>query len=239
MLLGSLLNWLDAHAGAITAIATIVLVVITAAYVVVTYLLVRDQRLQAQLPKVEYEYAAPGNQSQPIADLKLQNVGTGTATELTILAGPEKGVEMEMPALGERFTLLSGESRIWRLRPHPGGEGLPNGDLPLTMHYLDNNRTKAIFEVLVLRFERRADGWSALNLGSIQTDYSQRQLKRLARRQLRPWNRPGALWGLRKSHLSRLLLDPRVRAGIRAELRAVLEELLVLSDQIKAYRNTV
>jgi hypothetical protein len=194
------------------------------------------------VPKVEYEFM-PEQQQQtggPFkADLKLQNVGTATATELALLAGPREGIPAELPELGERMTLLPGEVRIWRIRPPSGTTFFPSGDLPLTMTYFGNDKTRAVFEILALRFEQRPAGWGGHNLGSITISFDQRELRRLTRRGLSLWKRPGFQWQTRRSNLPRLLLREDVRLSLKTHLASDFDDLLVTSKQMKSLRERI
>ncbi len=231
----SILSWLDAHSGAVTALATVVLVLITIAYVVVTYLLVREQRLQGQIPEVVYEWA---DNTKLNADLKLHNVGSGCAAEVTVVRGPGDGVPVHMPLIGERWTLLAGEELIWGIGPEQGKTKLPVGELPLTISYVDNHRTRAYFQVLLIRFEIRDDGrYSIRDLGSVSDDWTKRKLRRLARRSLKVWHRPGFQRRTQTLDLSVLLLDEQVRDALRERLTEEVDQLLVWSRQAEAFRS--
>jgi len=235
MFVGSLLGWLDAHAGAITAVATLVLVVITAAYVVVTYLLVREQRMQGHMPDVSYEL---GNASDTSIELKLRNIGSGTASQLTIVSGPGDGIPVDMATLGRRRTLLSEESCSWSIGGH-AETGFQVGDLPLTMSYFDNNLSKVLFEVFVLRFEHDGDGITPRNDGSASKWWTRRDILKLGRASLKPWRRPGFLWRVRKQKLTVLLLDDEVRTALRSGLKGIVDELQAVSQRAAAVRERI
>jgi hypothetical protein len=236
------LDWLDAHSGTVTAMATVILVAVTVAYVIVTYFLVREQRLQKPVPKVEFEFlSGQSNQvgGEPRADLSLQNVGTGTATELAILSGPRDGISADLQDLGNRMTLLPSEECVWRIRPPDGGQGFSEGELPLTMTYFGNDKTKVVFEVLILRFEPRASGWTGNNLGSMELALNRRELRRLTRKDLRLGRRLKFRWESRSLNMSRLLLRDDVRLALRGELESGYEELLVTAEQMKLLHGSV
>lgn len=232
----ALLSWLDAHAGAVSAIATVVLVVITAWYVVVTYLLVKEQRLQGHLPEVVFELIGG---DVPAADLKLRNVGTGTAAELTLLAGPREGVPAKIPGLGHRTVLLPGDSCEWPIRPPDGEPGFSPGRLSLTMQYFDNHRSKVFFEVLVLEFETLAEGWTVRNVGSIEIARDRRELRRLTRKSLPPRGKVSFQWRTRHRELPYLLLDDEVRRELRASLGRTVDELMSLRPQMEELRTAL
>lgn len=239
----AILDWINSNAPAITALATIFLVLITAIYVVVTYLLVREQRAQKQTPNVEYEFdpeladvAQVGG--APRADLKIQNVGDGTATAVAFLEGPGEGIPVEMPALGERMTLLPGEFRIVKIRP-PAGQGqFPAGELPLLLSFSESGGLgRIVFKVLLLEFSQQAGRWGIRNVGSSFGIYSTSGLKRLTCRKLGPREKASFLWEFRSTFVITLLLDERVREALRADLERLLERLRSSDEPMKALRN--
>lgn len=237
MLSGTFLSWLDGHSGAITAIATVVLVAITGVYVVVTYLLVMEQRNQADHPAVDFLLA---DVEPPDVNIRLRNVGTGAAAELTMLAGPGEGVAVvTSPAFGQRTTLLAGDSCTWKLRP-PGADGLEPGLLPLTMSYFDNPRSKVFYEVMLLEVKAAADGEGKLvNLGSVQVISSRSRVRRNTRRSLSLWKRPAFHVRTRGKELSELLLDEDVCEYVHDSLTKVMGELRQLRPRMQAVRSKV
>lgn len=218
----AVLDWVNSNAPAVTAVATIFLVLITGVYVVVTYLLVREQRLQSQAPDIAVEWADtdPG-----YADLKLRNVGNGAATQLTILKGPGDGVPVEEAHLGVRRTLLPGEATNWKVRPPDDAEEFEPGELPLTMAYLNNNRTKVMLEVLVIQFVENDEGVGPHLTGSASAWWTRSELRRMTAKSLPRGKRARFRWSTRKTRLSFLLLDQEVRLALRANLLTVASRL--------------
>lgn len=233
MVLISLVSWLDSHAGAITALATVVLVLITAAYVVVTYWLVREQRSQAHVPEIEYDWA---DRDQPFADLRLHNIGNDTATEVTIVRGPGACVDVEMSKLGQRTSLLAGSGTNWPIRPLARDAGFADGDLSLTITYFGNNCSRAFFRVLLLQFGVAEGRYGFRDAGSVSDDWTGKQLRRLTARSLGPWRRPAFRWRTRKMDPSILLLEAEVRNALHARLTASFEKLQAWSARAEAYR---
>ncbi|HSS34238.1 MAG TPA: hypothetical protein VLL27_13255 [Solirubrobacterales bacterium] len=231
-----LIGWLDAHSGAITALATVVLVLITVAYVIVTYWLVREQRMQAHIPEIEYEWA---ERDKLCADLRLHNVGSGTATEVTIVRGPGQCLEVEMPNLGQRAALLSGQKTDWPIRPLPPSEDFDSGDLSLTISYFGNNCMRAYFHVLLLQFGVPEGRFGIRDRGSLSDVLTMQQLRRLTSRSLPLRERLGFRRRTRKMDLSLLLLDTQARDALRAKLGELFEELQALSKRAEKYRHNI
>lgn len=241
MLTTTVLNWINSNAPAITALATIFLVLITSVYVVTTYLLVREQRRQKQIPNVEYEFdpelskvARTGG--RPRADLKIQNVGDGTAVEVVFLEGPGEGIPVAIPALGERMTLLPGEHRIIEIRPTNSESSFPGGDLPLILSFSEGSYEMIVFKVLLLEFREVEGRWGIRNVGSISGIYSVRDLKRLGCRNRKPKDKVAYLWSRRSAYVSTLLLDDSVRASLKADLEKLLVRLRGIEGQMRAVR---
>jgi hypothetical protein len=206
-----MLNWLDSHAGAVTALATIVLVAITAAYVAVTYMLVREQRLQGQVPAIIHGFV--GDWKEVNADLRLHNVGNGAAAEVTVLLGPGDGIPVEMPVLGERRSLMPEKEFICPIRPFAGARSFEAGLRPLTIYYFDNNRSKVFFKVLLLKMARNDEGWTVRNLGSIASTWTRREFKWMVGKSLALWRRPGFHWKVRHWSLPHLVLNDDARSS--------------------------
>ena len=75
-----MIDWLNTNDGAVIGIATVALVLVTAAYVVLTYLLVREQgrqRVVASVPSISYEV-------NDDAELIVRNIGFGPAIQVSI-----------------------------------------------------------------------------------------------------------------------------------------------------------
>ena len=239
----TILNSVNENAPAITALATIFLVLITAVYVVVTYLLVREQRLQKQTPNVEHEFdpaiaSVARTGGSPRADLKIQNVGDGTATEVAFLEGPSQGIPVEMPALGERMTLLPGEFRIIEIRPPRGESQFSAGELSLLLSFSERGGLgKVVFKVVLLEFGRPAAGWGIRNVGSSFAIYSTAGLKRLACRRLSLRQKASFLWKFRSAFVITLLLDECVREALKADLERRLESLRESDQPMRELRN--
>jgi hypothetical protein len=231
----SLISWLDAHSGAITALATVVLVLITGVYVLVTYLLVREQRLQGHIPEVVYEWA---NDDGSNADLRLHNVGNDTAAEFTIVLGPEEHIEVDMSLLGVRKSLRPGDELTWPIRPFED-EAFSEGDLPLTFTYFDNKRSRVFVQVTLIRFEPVEGRSGVFDAGSASKNWTRREVRALTRRTLRPWRWPAFYWRTRSMDLSVLLLEDDVREALRARLRRAMGELKSWSERAEAFRHRV
>ncbi len=232
------MSWLDGHSGAVTAIATVVLVAITGVYVVVTYLLVMEQRNQADHPAVDFLLAGV---EPPDVNIRLRNVGAGAAAELTMLSGPGEGIAVvTSPEFGQRTTLLAGDSCIWKLRPPDGAEGLEPGLLPLTMSYFDNPRSKVFYEVMLLEVMVAVNGEGRLvNLGSVQVISNRSRIRRHTRRSLSLWKRPAFHWRTHDKALSELLLDEDVCEYVHDSLTKVMGELRQLGPRMQAVRSKV
>jgi hypothetical protein len=230
------LSWANDNAPAITAVATIFLVAITAIYVVVTYLLVREQRAQGQTPDVAIEWA---ESDVHFADLELRNVGSGTATQLTILKGPGDGVSVDETFLGIRRTLLPGEKSSWKIRPADGRAQFERGELPLTLSYLDTHRGKVLFEVFVIRCHEGDQGIEPDFTGSGAKWWTRREVRRLTLKSLPRHKRPQFRWTTRKTRLSLLLLDDEVRAALSQELSSVAQSLQAVSHQAESVQRHI
>ncbi|HEY3491441.1 MAG TPA: hypothetical protein VGK43_00720 [Solirubrobacterales bacterium] len=217
MPIANVLSWLDTHSGAVTAVATVVLVLITAAYVLVTYWLVTEQRRQGPGPEVMFELIG---KEMPNADLRFRNYGTGVASELAVLAGPEEGVSATIPELGTWTSLLPGEEFEFRIRPPRGESAFADGELSLTLFYHDH--LYAYGEVLLLSFSTDDTRHWVENRGSRREVWDARDLRAGARRTV-GWHRKVPLW-LRLGSLTMLdlLQEQEVLEGIRADLGKAL-----------------
>lgn len=231
----STLTWLDSHSAAVTALATVVLVVITVAYVIVTYLLVKEQRLQGECPDIARSWADP--KALDDSDIKLQNVGTGTAVEVMVVRGPRTCADVHLPDLGEQLTLRPGEELVWRVRPLGETSSFPAGELSFTVHYLDSRRERAFFDAGLIRFEGRDEGVAIRDLGYGKRVWTKRRMRRMARRGLSLSDRARFHWRTRNLDLTELLVDPEVRGQIRVNLGQLLDGLLVWSAQEATLRH--
>jgi hypothetical protein len=232
----TMLHWLNANSGAITALATLILVLITAAYVLITYLLVREQRNQLQTPEVARFWA--DTEDSPNADLRLHNIGDGTAAEVMIVRGPMDCIDVEMPDLGTPKALFPGEDFIWRIQPRgEEGETFPVGDLCLTLKWFDNPRNRAYFDVFILRVEAEGKGVVVNDLGSASKFWTARELRKLTGRSLSLRSRPRFHWKARRKNLTLLLLDDDVRRALRDRLTRGARELNAWNSQAELFRD--
>ncbi len=230
----TLIHWLDSHAGAITALATVVLMLITAAYVLVTYLLVREQRLQGHAPDIARHWASVEGAGD--ADLRLHNVGNGAAVQVMIVRGPGSCIDAELPDLGRPRTILPGKDLVWRIRPADGASEFLPGELSLTLSWFDYNLDRVFFEVIGILMESEAEGVVIRDLGSAGDAWTRRKLKRLASKSLELHRRPVFWWRTRGDDLTVLLHDEEVRHALRAKLTKILNELKVWSKRAEAFR---
>ena len=229
----SLIGWLDAHSGALTALATVVLVLITAAYVVVTYWLVREQRSQGAAPQVACEWSSRVGHGN--ADLKLTNVGGGTALDLTIVRGPGGCVDVEMSELGWGTSLLVGREIVWPIKPKVDGEEFPVGRVSLTMSYFDYKWQRAYFQVICIPFDLDQGRTVVGNVGTLSLDWSTRALRQMAARALPYWKRSAFRRRTRGKSLTKLLVDDDLRDALREKLEAAVAEVRELRDKVTPY----
>lgn len=213
-----------------------ILVIITGVYVVVTYLLVKEQRLQGQHPSIVFRLI--GGEAQN-ADLRLCNVGTGTAAELTILAGPGDEVVRASPPFGSRTNLLPEDVFVWKIRPLDEARGFGSGAFLPTISYFDNHRSKIFLEVVLLEFEESDGRRWVRNRGSIETSSGKRSLRRHARRSLPLHRRLGFQWRTRDRELPSLMLDDDIRNELRRVLAEKADELKRLGPRMEKLRTKV
>lgn len=235
MVQGSVLTWLDGHAGAVTAIATVVLVAITAFYAVATFLLVREQRRQSRAPVLETDWADP---DAPGADLALHNVGTGPAVEVTLDQGPgdpTPGLLVEIEDLGWGITLPPSGTRTRAIRPIGGAQMFPNGELPVTISYFDDRRERLYLLSLLLTFEAGAIG----SYGGTGAKYTTRSLKKMARKSLPRRRRLQFAWQHRSTNLPSLFAESDVRAAVGAGLLDQHDDLRQWARQLDANRGHI
>ena len=231
------MHWLDMHSGPITALATLILVVITGAYVVITYWLVKEQRNQVQTPDVARFWG--GRRESPNADLRLHNVGDGAAAEVMLVRGPGGCIDVDMPDLGTTKALFPGEDFIWRIRPSNGGDQFPIGDLSLTLTWFDNARKRAYFDVFLIRMEPHEEGVAVRDLGSASNYWTAQGLRKLTRRSLARRHRLKFRFQSRNKNLSVLLLDDEVRRALRDRLTRASRELVVWNSQAEPFREQI
>jgi hypothetical protein len=231
MLMASVLTWLDVHSGAVTAMATVVLVVITTVYVLVTYWLVAEQRRQGPSPEIMFELIG---KEMPNADLRFRNYGTGVASELAVLEGPVEGVPARLPQLGEWRSLLPEEEFQFQIRPPRGDSAFADGDLSLTLFYHDH--VDAYGEVLLISFSSDDTRQWTENQGSRREIWDGRALRASARRTV-GWHRKISLWWrLRSLSMMDLLQEDEVLEGIRADLT---EALVILRTHASMHRRSL
>ncbi|HEX6601256.1 MAG TPA: hypothetical protein VF030_01310, partial [Solirubrobacterales bacterium] len=166
----------------------------------------------------------------------IKNIGDVTATEVTFLQGAWDQIQVHMPGLGRRIVLLPGEEQIYKIRPPTGSTSFAEGDLPLILSYSDNVRSMVSFEILLLIFDCPEEGWRVRNIGSMETIYTRRELKRLTLSATRAWSRPRFLWKARRASIPWLLLHPGVRDALRLELDGKLTRLRQAGEQMRELR---
>jgi hypothetical protein len=230
----SVLDWANSNAPAITALATVFLVLITAVYVAVTYLLVREQRSQRQLPKVHFFIDRRAQEETVCADLRIKNVSEVTATEVTFLR--VDGISVDMPHLGRRISLLPGEDLLSRIRPPAGENEFADGDLPLILSYSDISRSIVVFDILLLKFAQSEGEDRVRNIGSMERIFTKRKLKKLTLSSLPLRSRLSFLWKARNKSVRALLLNSKVRAALRADFQGPVTKLRVAGDQMRELR---
>jgi hypothetical protein len=228
------LHWLDAHAGAVTAIATLVLAAITIVYVVVTYQLVREQRRQAQLPAVEVDWAEEGVILPGEASVVLRNVGTGTALAVTLESGPgEKPEGVDVDDLGWGYTLASAATRNWQITFDHNADG--NLKLPLLVSYFDSERER--YSYTAFYFEV-VDGETVLS-ASLDEVLTLRQLKRIVRKGTSPLRWLPLAWELRKADLNDMLVRADVREAFAGYISKYRAETIEWGKQLDTVRGSL
>jgi hypothetical protein len=231
---GTILGWLDGHADLVTALATVMLVSITAVYVRATFQLVSAQRLQAQKPDVVGSFAGTDG-----AGIKAQNIGNGTASQLALLRGPGEGVGARIEMLGVRRSLLPGDELTWDIQP-PTPAGYELGELPLTIIYFDNDLATLYFKVMLLRFEGEAPTLRVRNLGFVPGYCSAGDLRQQARGQMaNRLRRVSYHWRNRKKGPTQLILEEETRAPLRAFLGKQVELLREADPKLARTRTTL
>jgi hypothetical protein len=224
ILTATLIGWLDRHAGGITAVATLVLAVLTGVYVAVTYLLVREQRRQAERPSLAYRVVEPG--------LEVRNLGSGRAAGVQLLTGPRSPLPpgIAIDDLGAGIDLAVGEARTWPFK----WVGAPPAhvDIPLTLSYMDSDGQK----VWLHCFQVRIRGGKAGTSAGLDASRTARGLKRQARKSLPLRKRPRFLLDQRGQPLEAILVDPIVRDSLSADLRGRFENALKWEVDFEASR---
>jgi hypothetical protein len=234
VLTGTVIDSLDAHSELITALATVLLALVTVVYVRATFQLVSAQRLQAETPEVMGSFTNAHHEG-----ISAQNTGKSTASELALLRGPGEGVAARIDELGVRKSLLPGEEILWKVRP-PTKAGFEPGDLPLTIVYFDNNLATLYFKVMVLRFEGEAPTLRARNLGFVPGYCSAKDLRQRARRQMStPLQGARYHWRTRKKGPTQLILDEETRAPLRAFLAQQVELLRESDPKLESTRTRI
>ncbi|HWC48046.1 MAG TPA: hypothetical protein VG448_04120 [Solirubrobacterales bacterium] len=219
MPVASLIQWLDSHGGSLTALATLVLCLITAFYVVVTYLLLKEQRLQVRDAEVVRELAEATETKG--ATLKVRNLGPGMAVDLTLLAGPGRPLPngVTVNNRGPGFNLSSGESRNWQMTwtlPPPSCE------IWLTLTYLDRDRAFMYLQPFVVRLSPQGVGMGTGWSGRL----SARGFRKLSSRSVLWWKRPFFRLSNRKKKLHEMFIDPQARTLLSKEVQTKLEEAI-------------
>lgn len=231
---GTVINSLDAHSELITALATVLLALVTVVYVRATFQLVSAQRLQAETPDVVGSFAKANYKG-----ISAQNIGKSTASQLALLRGPGDGVAARIEKLGERKALRPGKKIVWKIRP-PIKAGFEAGDLPLTIIYFDSNLTTLYFKVMVLRFEGEAPTLRARALGYVHGYCNASDLRQRARRQKStPLQGARYHWRTRKKGATQLILDEETRAPLRDFLLQQVELLRESDPKLESTRTKI
>lgn len=213
----SVVPWLDAHSGAITAFSTALLSLITAIYVWLTALLLRQDRQHASEPHVRRQlYRGPNNEFAVV----VQNLGFGIACNLVLAAGPIRGLpdNVTIPGLGLGTNLGVSDSRQWPVQWDQGR----STEVPLVLMYSDRDARKLSVRAFILRISVSDPG---LRAGATQI-LSRRTLKRITRRQLPLHHRVRYRLTHRGLSLQYLLGEANTRRALAQHMHAKLSETL-------------
>jgi hypothetical protein len=214
----SVVPWLDAHSGAITAISTVLLSLITAIYVWLTALLLRQDRQHASEPHVRRQlYRGPSNEFNVV----VQNLGPGIACSLVLAAGPIRGLpdNVTIPGLGLGTNLGVSDSREWPVNWDNQGRST---EVPLVLMYCDREARKLSVKAFILRLNVSDPG---IRAGASQA-LSRRTLKRIARRRVPLHHRFRYWFTHRGLSLQYLIGEENTRRALAQLMHAKLSEAL-------------
>jgi hypothetical protein len=142
--------WLNENSGAVVALATVVLVLVTTAYVVLTARLVQEQRQQRQtatVPALTYELAG-------LDALVLRNVGFGPALGIEVDPLPRAGAPAGMTLDAQEPYLEHlgpGQATRIRLRGTPT-DTVTRAWLPVIVRYADVPWEQARIDLLTVQW---------------------------------------------------------------------------------------
>jgi hypothetical protein len=195
-------GWLDSHGSAITALATVVLAVVTGAYVVLTRRLVREEYERTFLA------TAPMLTIQLLMDegspaLHVRNVGVGPARWAAMDQRPRSSVagpwRLRSPL--QWVDLGPGEDAIWYFEQDQE-RFAERTNLPLILRFADPGWTHVIVEV----FRLESVGPVEQGLYRVWRVTSFRPSEADMRRSVR-WR-----WSLREADVGEIWLDPTFQA---------------------------
>jgi hypothetical protein len=223
---GTITHWLDLHSGSVTGLATVVLCLVTAVYVAVTYALLREERAQYREPEVARDLSDVDLTGQ--ASLQVRNLGPGLAVDVNLLAGPKADlpVGVGVEDLGTAFNLAVGDTSSWRLAwTYPP----PTCDIRLTLMYFDRSRKAMWLDAFVIRLGPSGIGTSAGWFGEL----SARGLKAMARSTIPRSKRLAHRWTYRRNSLHELLVDAGIKSVLAADVAANLEAALTWEGELR------
>jgi hypothetical protein len=147
-----MISWLDAHAGTVTALATVLLTVVTGGYVALTRRLVREQREHTRriaAPLLDFRIDALDD---GVAGLVARNIGAAPARWLALFYVPRPPTgTWRLADMGPWGDLGVGEWRRWGLMGVDIEEDVAElASLPLLCRLVDAAWEEVILEVMQL-----------------------------------------------------------------------------------------
>jgi hypothetical protein len=221
----SLLNWFEQHSGAVTALSTVLLAIITGIYAALAYMLLREQRRQALEPRLSRKLMV--NHTGALK-LQVRSLGPGTAVDVTLRAGPGRALPggLRIENLGSGSDLGASEERAWPIEL----DRHPREPLRLVLSYHDRDRKKIWFDVFEVKFSgdgaHTSAGWSDA--------FSTRQLKRKILANIPLKDIPQFHAEHWRDGFDDLLVEDRARRVLAHALRLELEKMLVWGEQYES-----
>jgi hypothetical protein len=225
MIAADLLNSIEQHANAVTAVSTVLLAIITGIYAALAYLLLREQRRQVLEPRLSRGLVAD---SKGGLHLQVRNLGPGTAVNVALRAGPGRGLPggLKIENLGSGIDLGAADDRSWPIK----WDRLPVEPVRLVITYHDRDSKKIWFDVFEIQF---ADGGARTSAGWSDS-LSVTKLKRMVLTNIPMRSLPLYVVKHWRDDFNDMLVEHQARRALAYALRTELEEMLAWGEQYEA-----
>jgi hypothetical protein len=213
---GNIWIWLDQHSGAVTALSTVALAVLTGWYSTLNVFLLRQQRRLASEAKLAHTLVSEQGELR----LEVRNLGSGPATNVSLQAGPARPVPdgLDVENLGRAIDLGPSESFRWPIHVNQQ----PTENLRVTLMARDSTSKSLWFST----FEIRVANGGADTSAGWEGKYSARQMKRKIFYNIPMKDIPGFFRRHWRDPIDELIVEKRARQILSSALADSLEKNL-------------